>query len=249
MENKKEVWGNNEITIDLTAIFGTLLGKIHIILAAGIFTALAAFIGTKLLITPMYESTTKVYVLSKDVMSSITYSDLQTGTQLTKDYMELVKSRPVMEQVIAVLDLDMDVETLNARVSVETPADTRILYITAKDEDPKRAREIVNAIREAVGIQILEVMDVDAVNTVEEGNLPTAPISPKLKKNVMLGGMLGILAAVGVIILLFLLDDTLKTPEQVEQYLDLNVLATVPLTEEKRKRESKKNKTEKPEKK
>lgn len=239
MENKSDIWGKNEITIDVTAIFEVLLSKIHIILATGIFTALAVFICIKLFITPMYESTTKVYVLSKDVMASITYSDLQTGTQLTKDYMELVKSRPVMEQVIAVLDLNMDVDTLNNRVTVETPADTRILYITVKDEDPKRAREIVNAIREAVGIQIMEVMDVDAVNTVEEGDLPTTSISPNIKRDVIIGGILGIFAATGIIILLFLLDDTLKTPEQVEQYLDLNVLATVPFNAGSRKSKKK----------
>lgn len=223
---------DDEIEIDLTELFFALWSKIHIILLSGILMALLAFVGTKLLITPMYTSLTKVYVLSRqDSSSSVTYSDLQTGTQLTKDYMELVKSRPVLEQVIAVLNLDMEPGELAKMVSVETQTDTRILNIKAESEDPKEAKEIADAIREAVSIQITEIMDADAVNTVEEGNLPTAPSSPNTMKNMVIGGALGLILAMGIVILIFMLDDTLKTPDDVERYMGLNVLTSIPIQE------------------
>ena len=194
--------------------------------------AMLAFVGTKLFITPMYTSVTKMYVLTKqDSSAGVTYTDLQTGTQLTKDYMELVKSRPVLEQVIAVLNLDMEPEKLAEMITVETPVDTRILSVKVESEDPKEAKEIANAVRESVGIQITEIMDVDSVNTVEEANLPTKPSSPNTMKNMAIGGILGLLIAIGIVVLIFMLDDTIKTPEDVEHYLGLNVLTSIPISE------------------
>lgn len=232
MENIKQGREDGEVTIDLLELFTVLLGKAHIILLAGIFTALLALVGTKMLITPKYQSVTKVYVLSKqEGAASVTYSDLQTGTQLVKDYMELVTSRPVLEQTISVLNLDMEPDELKEKISTETSGDTRIFSISVVDEDPKQARDIANAVREAVSIQITEVMDADAVNTVEEGNLPQKPASPSLKKNALLGGMLGVIIAAGIFVLIFLLDDTIKTPADVERYLELNVLASIPIAE------------------
>ena len=179
-----------------------------------------------------YTSVTKVYVLSRqDANSSVTYSDLQTGTQLMKDYMELAKSRPVLEQVIAVLNLEMSPEELGDMVTIETQTDTRIFSIKAESEDPKEAKEIADAIRESVSIQITEIMDADAVNTVEEGNLPTNPSSPNMMKIMLIGGLLGLLLAAGLVALIFMLDDTLKTPDDIERYMGLNVLTSIPIQE------------------
>lgn len=223
---------NDEITIDLAEMLFVLWSKIHIILLSGILMALVAFVGTKLFITPMYTSVTKVYVLSKqDNNANVTYNDLQTGTQLTKDYMELVKSRPVLEQVIAVLNLDMETKDLAEMISVETQTDTRIITINVENENPKQAKEIADAIRESISIQITEIMDADSVNTVEDGSLPKEPSSPNVLRNLLIGAILGILLAGGIIILIYMLDDTIKTPDDVERYLELNVLTSIPIQE------------------
>lgn len=223
---------NEEITIDLTELFLALWNKIHLIILAGILMALVAFVGTKLFMTPMYTSTTSMYVLSRtDGSSSVTYSDLQTSTQLTQDYMELVKSRPVLEQVIAVLNLDMTTDQLKKCISTENASESRILTISVENEDPKLAKEIADALRESVSIQITEIMEADAVNPIEEANLPTSPSSPSTMKNIAIGGLLGILIAAGIIILIFILDDTIKTPDDVEYYLGLNTLTSIPIQE------------------
>lgn len=238
---KREI-DKEELTIDLVELFKALWSKIHIIILSGILVALLAFVGTKLLITPTYTSVTKVYVLTRqDSNASVTYSDLQTSSQFMKDYMELVKSRPVLEQVIAVLNLDKSVGELESMISVSTTqTDTRILSISVESEDPKEAKEIADAVRESAGIQITKIMDADAVNTVEDGNLPTAPSSPNTLKNTALGGILGIFIAMGIIVLIFILDDTIKTSDDVEKYLGLTVLTSIPIQEGSGK--SKKNK-------
>ena len=217
----------DELTIDLGELFRVLLSKVHIIILAAILMALVAFVGTKLFVTPMYTSVTKMYVLAKDensTTSSSNYSELTAGSMLTKDYMELVKSRPVLEKTISVLNLKMQPAELANMISVSTPTDTRIMTVSVESANPKQAKEIADAVREAVGVQIKEIMSVDSVNTVEEGNLPTSPSSPNTMKNMMLGGILGFVIAAGIITLIYLLDDTIKTPEDVENYLGLNVL-------------------------
>lgn len=184
----------DELTIDLGELFRVLLSKVHIIILAAILMALVAFVGTKLFVTPMYTSVTKMYVLAKDensTTSSSNYSELTAGSMLTKDYMELVKSRPVLEKTISVLNLKIQPAELANMISVSTPTDTRIMTVSVECANPKQAKEIADAVREAVSVQIKEIMSVDSVNTVEEGNLPTSPSSPNTMKNMMLGGILG----------------------------------------------------------
>lgn len=221
---------DDEIEIDLVELFMVLKSKLHIILLSGILAALLAFVGTKLLMTPMYTSVTKMYVLSRqDSSAGVTYSDLQTGSQLTKDYAELVKSRPVLEQVIAVLNLDMEPEDLAENITVETPTDTRILSISVESDNPKEAKEIADTLRETVSSEIKEIMHAESVDTIEDGNLPKEPSSPSLKKNMVLGGALGVFLALAILIFIFLRDDTIKNPDDVEQYLGLNVLTSIPI--------------------
>ena len=93
------------------------------------------------------------------------------------------------------------------------------------------AKEIADALRDSVSIQITEIMEADAVNTIEGANLPTEPSSPSVMKNIAIGGLLGILIAAGIIILIFVLDDTIKTPDDVEYYLGLNTLTSIPIQE------------------
>lgn len=230
---------NDELTIDLGELFSALWGRIYIIILAGIVAAFAAFAYTQLFITPKYTSTTSMYMLTKsDSGTGLTTSDLQTGTQLTQDYMELTKSRSVLEKVIATLNLDMTVDELSNSITTANTENTRIMTIEVENEDPELARDIADTLRETASSTIKDIMDIDAVNTIEEANLPTSPSSPSVMRNTAIGALLGILISAGIIILIFILDDTVKTPDDVENYLGLNVLTSIPIQEgeEKAKR-------------
>ena len=221
---------DDEVTIDLMELFSALWAKKTIIILSAVFMALVAFVGTKMFVTPKYTSVTKLFVMTKndDTSASATYTDLQTGSMLTKDYMELVKSRPVLEKTISKLKLDVEPEELAEMITTETPTDTRIMSISVTDDDPKEAKQIADTLRKAVSVQITEIMNADSVNTVEEGNLPTSPSSPNLKKNMMLGALLGALIVCAIVVLRMLTDTTLKTVDDIDRYLHLPVLAAVP---------------------
>ena len=238
MEQK---YNNDEIVIDLKELFFVLLGKFWIIFLAGVGLALATFLISVFLIESKYESTTKIYVLNKQNESAaITYSDLQSGSQLTKDYMTLVTSRPVVEQVIAELDLDMKYKGLVGCITVSNPSDTRILNITVEYNDPFLAKRIADAIRKASATHITSVMNIEQVNLVEEANIPENSSSPNVVKNTLIGGFAGVFLACLVILVIYIQDDTIKIPDDVERYLGMSVLSSIPVQESLKKNKTKK---------
>ena len=231
---QNNVQNNDEVEIDLLEVFYVLLDKIWAIILSGVLAALVVVAATLLFVTPQYESTTKMYVLSKQDSNTLTSQDMQTSLSLTKDYAELIKSRTVTEGVITQLNLDMTHEELLKKMTVDSATDTRIL------SDPYVACEIANAIRDVAANHIKNVMDIDAVNVVETANIPEQKVSPSISKNGVIGGLVGVLIAAAVILISYLSNDTIKTQEDVERYLKLSTLGTIPMSEEDRKNKKKK---------
>ena len=237
--------GNRDdiIEINLGELFAVLLGRAFLIISAGIFFGLAGLFISKFIMHPVYDSTTKIYILNKEENQTVTYSDVQISTQLTQDYAELIKSRYVLEEVIQRLNLvDVAYEDLSRVLKVDTPSDTRIVAITARDEDPLMAMQIANCIREVASEHITNVMDIDAINVAETANVPIKKAGPSVTRWTIIAGFLGAVLVAFFVILEYLLDDTIKSNDDVERYLGLSTLALVPLTtEETDKKKSKKS--------
>lgn len=226
-----------ELEIDLRELFFVLLGKAHILILAFILGALVLYLVSITFLSKKYQSSTSIYVLNRQDNNVVTYSDLQSGTQLTKDYAELVKSRSVTEKVINQLKLntvytdmrELDSRQLAGMISVDNTTDTRIIRITVTDTNPARAQDIANAIREAASLHIEAVMDIEAVNVVDYAEMPTEAVSPNILLNTLIGAVAGAIAAAFIIIFLHLSDDRIKGPDDVEKYLGISVLGTIPL--------------------
>ena len=218
MEN--QVTNNNdEIEIDLGEVFHLVISKLGVIILSGILLGVLSIIGTMLFITPKYESTTKIMVLNKQDNNTLTSADMQTSTQLTKDYAELIQSRTVLEGVIAQLNLDMTYKEMLNKVSVE----------------------IANAVRDMAAEHIQSVMDIEAVNVVDTANIPNEKASPSLAKNGVIGGLLGVIIAMAAVIIIYLTNDTIKVEEDVERYLGLSVLGSIPFSEKESRSKKKKS--------
>lgn len=220
----------DEIEINLLEILSVLRARLFSIVMSGVILAAVFGLGTMFLIEPQYQSTSKLYIVGQS--SSITsLADLQTGSQLTQDYMVLVQSRPVLEKVIDNLGLNMQYEGLRSMVSLNNPQDTRILEITVTMGDPYLAKEIVDEVSGVSASRIAAIMNVDAPTIAEYGHLESSPSSPSLRKNILIGGVLGILCSGFVTVVLYLLNDSIRTEEDVQKYLDLNTLALIPIEE------------------
>lgn len=216
------------IVIDLRDLWNVLLGKLWIIIASTLLVGIIGFVVSAFLITPKYESTTSIYIMSKQNSDVMTYSDAQLSSQLTKDYEKLVVGRYVLEQVMESYEIEEKYEDFADRVTVENVTDTRIIEITVKDEDPYRAQALADSIREVAAGHIQAVTDVQAVNVAEHANLPLEPSEPSVLLWTVLGILLGGFISVGVVIIRFLTDDTIKTAEDIEKHLELSTLALIP---------------------
>ena len=151
-----------------------------------------------------------------------------------------------MEQVISDLDLDMTAEQLKGSVSINNPTDTRILEITVNNTDSKMAKKIVDEIANVSSSYIGDKMEVIPPKIIEVGKIATVRTSPSVKKNAVLGFLLGFLACAAIVVVYAVMDDTIKTEEDIEKYLGVSVLAKVPdrrdFTNSKNRKSKNKNK-------
>lgn len=239
MGNKEE----DVIEIDLQELISLLLHWLWLIVICGLVTAIAGLLICKFMVTPMYKSTTRIFILNKNNSTTVSYSDLQTSTQLTKNYAPLIKSRDVLESVIATCGIDETFESFSEKVKVETVGDTSLIAITVTDADPAMAQLLAKEVRIVASEHIKQVMEIQAANLETEANLPTKPSGPSVMKWAVVGGMVGVLACCAVLIIQFLMDDTIKSAEEVEKYLGLSTLAMIPIIEQNDK-DKKKKRTE-----
>lgn len=244
MEQNVNYVHDDEIEIDLKELFFVLLSKCHLIFLSGLLCALIGLLTAMFMMPEKFQSKTSIYIYDQQ-KDSMSYSDLQISTVLTKDYEVLIKSRAVLETVIEELELDASYSSLNSAVQVNVPDSTRIVEIIVETTDPYLSKDIADAVREVSSETIKSVMNVDAVNVVEAANLPERKSSPSISKYTVLGGMFGCVAAAGIVILLFMTNDTIRSQEDVEKYLELSVLGTIPLTEDLKAEDKKREKNRK----
>ncbi len=219
------------IEINVVELFLYMARRWYVFMLAALLTGGVGMGICLFLITPQYESTTKIIILNKQNMDTLTYSDMQMSSQLTKDYEALIVSRDVLEDVIRECALEDEYEDLCERVAVKNMADTRILSITVKDPSPAEAQKIAASIRETAAAHIRKVTDVEAVNVAEQANLPNEPASPSKKIWALVSVLIGILVVFIALIVRFLLDDTIKSSEDIKKYLGLSALAVIPRME------------------
>ena len=211
------------------------------ILLVAIMAGAIAGVYNKYFVTPMYQSTSKLYILSSST-SITSFADIQIGDSLTQDYMELIYSRPLVEEVIQAQRLDETYETLIKKVSAKNPSDTRILAITVTYDEPHTAKAIVDCFAEVSRKSISNIMSADEPNIVEYGHVNTNKVSPNVKKNCLIAAAIAAILLMAIYIILYLLNDTIRSEEDIEKYVSLTVLSSIPYLEPEETKSSKKNK-------
>ncbi len=216
-----------EYEIDLLEVLYALRKKIVVIILAGIIGAGLAAAYSFLLAKPVYESTAKLYILSQST-SITSLADIQMSSSLAKDYEEMIYSRPVVMQVKKNLHLDYSYETLKNMLTVNNPTDTRCLNISCKSNDKEEARDMANEFATVSKRQIAQIMDTDEPTVFERAVASKDPVKPQKLKNIIIGLLLGLLIACAIVIVQYMMNDSLKTEDDIERYLGLNTLASIP---------------------
>lgn len=220
-----------EFEIDLMEVLLRLLEKWKLIIAGALVGAVLMAMYSFILATPMYEATSKLYVLNSSD-SAINLSDLQIGSYLTSDYMEVFDTWEVNEMVRQNLNLSYTREELADMLTLTNPSNTRILNITVTSSDPQEAADIANEYADVAGQYISATMQTDQPSLLSEALTPDKPVSPKKKCNVVLGFLLGALLVCAGVIIQYLLDDKIKNEEDIKKYVGLPTLSVVPDNDE-----------------
>ena len=216
--------------IDVFQLVKVLWKRKFLIVLAALVAGLAAFAYSSFVIQPQYTSTTRIYVVNRNQADKpgLTNQDLQAGSYLVKDYREIILSQDVLEKVVADQNLTMDAKTLGRKVSVTVPADTRIVSISVRDGKPEEASRIANALREVAAQKIISVTRVSDVTTLEEARPATSPSSPNIRRNTMMATIAGVGFVTIIVLLVELLDDRVKRPEDIEEVMHLSLLGVIP---------------------
>ena len=216
--------------IDVFQLVKVLWKRKFLIVLTAIIAGLVAFAYSSFVIKPQYTSTTRIYVVNRNQADKpgLTNQDLQAGAYLVKDYREIILSQDVLEKVVADQSLTIDAKTLGKKVSVTVPADTRIVSISVRDGKPEEASRIANALREVAAQKIISVTRVSDVTTLEEARPATSPSSPNIRRNTMMATIAGIGFITVIVLLVELLDDRVKRPEDIEEVMHLSLLGVIP---------------------
>lgn len=236
MNNNNYKDTDDEITIDLREIAYVLMEKLHYIVMFLLVGAVVFNMYSYFLIKPTYTSTSRLYVVSATKDSVVNFSDLSVGTNLTKDYVELLLSYPVLDKVSEKIEKDYDYkissESLQKMISLENPEDTRILNINVTTTDPKVSKTIANALADEAVEYIPDTMGTFKPNIAQVAREAKIKTGPSYLKYTAIGALLGTLICMAWFIFKYLSDDTIKTKEDIEKYFGMTPLAVLPYVEE-----------------
>ena len=215
--------------IDLKDLFYRLASGWKIIVGFALVCAVLAGGYTLYFVTPMYQATSILYVLSPE--SILNVSSLQLGTALTSDYIKVFDMWEVHEAVISNLNLNYTYAQMRDNLSVTNTPGTRMLDISFTSPSPTEAAAIANEYARVASEYIQETMATDKPNTMSQALEPANPVSPSLSRNVLIAFGLGGVLAAGVMSARFLTDDKIKTSEEIRECSGLVTLAVVPIDE------------------
>lgn len=222
--------------ISLKELYFILRKWIWLITALLIVSMLISGLVSYYVLDKEYQASTTLMVgKPKDYITEnnkIEYNDVMLNQKLVSTYGELIKTRVVADKVIGNMNLPISYNAFASKVSVSLVKDTEIIKISVIDVEPILAAEIANETATVFMATVQEIMKVENVQVIDKAQVPTGQISPRPMLNIAIAGVLGLMLGVFIAFLVEFLDNSIKTPEDVEKYLGVPVLGTIPKVED-----------------
>lgn len=218
--------------IELREFFYIIWRRMWIIVLITILSVATSGLVSYYVLESEYETFTTL-MLSKPstgigINETIQYNDVLLNQKLVSTYGEIAKSRAISNEVINNLGLKMTPEKLSDKVNVSLVKDTEIIKIVVSDTDRELATKIANETAQVFKKNIVRIMKIENVQIIDEAEVPIFPVKPRPILNMAIAGVLGIMMSVFLIFLLEYMDNTIKTPSDVERYLNLPVIGMIP---------------------
>jgi len=214
--------------IDLIDLFGYYMSRLWLLIAAVVIGAVIAGAYTHYMIPDRFTAVSRMYMISASSSSVVDLSDLNIGASLSNDYVELMKSRPIIEDVITELGLEYTYEQVLNMIRLDVVTNTRIIKISATSTDPEEAMNIANQMARIAKIRLPKIMDAPSPSIAEQAVLPTQKSSPSLSRNVMMGSLVLLFLVLAFLTVQYLMDDTIQTSEDVEKEFGILPMTVIP---------------------
>lgn len=230
-----------EYTIDLLELFwGIFRHWKGILCAMLLFGGIAGAIN-HYWVKPSYQASSKIYITSTNTVINI--QELQLSDELTVDYEQILLSRTVLKKVISNLGLDMTYEELSKLVSISNPQGSHCLDIKVTCPQPETAVEITNCLVRIGVDQMYRIVGHEEPSIIDPAELDAVEnVKPSAVKYAVVGALLGMVLVCGAVVVEYLLDNTVKTEEDVLRCMDLPVLASIPEDESQSEQAQRKEK-------
>lgn len=206
--------------------------KVKILLIVAIFIAIG-IIYTIGFVTPMYTSSTTLILTtsenSSQSTSTITTTDITLNSKLVSTYSELVRSKKVIRQVISNLGIDIDEGELKNNITVSSVKDTELIEISVTNEYAANSSKIANEIAKVFAKEVSGTYNINNVQVWDEAEISNTPSNVNHLKDIIIFAFIGVVIAVIYVLLVNMLDTTIKTAEEVEKEFKIPVLASIPM--------------------
>lgn len=219
---------DDNIEIDLLELAHELLMHWKTIVISVVLVAIVFGSYSKITYVPEYEASAEMYVFSKST-SITSMADIQIGTSLTNDYEYVITGRSILSKVIKNLGLNYTYEELKEHVTVENPEDTRVLKILVRDTDINKAKAIADEMVNVASAYVADNMDQAQPKIIQRAYAPKDAVNNRIMKNTAIGALIGLILAIAVVTVGFLLDDTVSNADEMEKRTGIKVLASLPL--------------------
>ena len=181
--------------------------------------------------TPMYTTYTTLVLVkdeSSDITSeTITQSDITLNQKLVATYSKIIKSKLVLNQVINKLNLDYTINKIQKEINVKSEDDTEILKISVTDSNSKRAADIANKLAEVFETEIIKIYKIQNVSVIDVAEVESKPSNNTFVRDIILALFISVAGSSAVIFVIFYFDDTLRDTDNVENDIDMPVIAKV----------------------
>lgn len=222
---------SNDRIVTLRDLWAVFRQRIIVLAAVALLVATGGYLLARLTYVPVYSSTATLYILRDSEHGDYSIGEANTeyalAMKVVNDCTYMLKSRAVVDQVIEDLKLQTSYEVLSSNISTNNPTSTRVLEVTVQAATPEMAKTVVDSICAIGENKIAEAMGYDQVNVYEKGTLAKRPSN---SVSLLLYGIIGLAAAAVVyvgFVVAFLLDDRIRTEEDIQRYLGLSILGDI----------------------
>ena len=222
---------NDAMMIDLVPILKAVRKNCLWIIIVACITGGLAYVGSKMLITPIYQTTFRVYVnnaLDTSNKTSISSSDLSASRSLASTYSEIIKGRTVLTLAAKDAGIDVAYNKLNRMVTVNTGSATEIITVYVMTADPLMSKRYAESIIKVAQEQVSSIVDGSSMRVIDEPFLPTAIYSPNYKNNAILGAFVGAFLVFLVVVLRELLNNCVRDEQSLEERFGYAILGSIP---------------------